>query len=101
ASVTYAVRKSRRRERRIGEPSHVGRVPSAIKTVATDKTVVKQQATEGGKPETERIQSRKGHVSSANHQGNQICAEAKQNRHGNEKNHRGPMHGEHAVENFR
>ena len=99
-SVLWPSEKARFGERCIGEPAHVGRVPGAIKPVPSDETEVKKQPSESGEPEAQGIQPRKGHVAGANHQRNQISAEAKYEGHGDEKNHGGAMHGEHAIEHF-
>src|SRR5580704_10814330 len=85
---------------RIGPPSNVGGSPRAVKPIAADETEVKEQSSKSSHPKTEGVQSWKGHVPGAYHQRNQIGAEAKEDGHDHEKDHRGAMHRHHAVENF-
>src|SRR6202030_3450693 len=85
---------------RIGPPPNVGSSPRAVKPIAADEAEVKKQPCKSSHPKTEGVQSWKGHVPGANHQGNQICAETKKDRHDHEKNHRGAMHRHHAIENL-
>ena len=94
-------RECARSKRRIGKPADVRRVAGAVQPIAADEAEIEQQASERGHPETEGVQPRKGHIARANHQRNQIGAEAKEDGHGHEENHGGAVHREHAVENFR
>ena len=87
-------------ERRVSEPADIRRVAGTIEASAADKTEIKQQAAEGGQPETQRVEAREGHVASADHQRNQVGAEPEHERHGHKENHGGAMHREHAIENF-
>ena len=80
----------------IGEPADVRRAAGTIKTVATDETEIEEQAAERGEPETPGIEAGKGHVARADHQRDEVIAEAEEYRHGDEENHGGAMHGEHA-----
>ena len=48
-------------------------------------------------PETQSVQAWKGHVARADLQRHHIIGEPEQQRHGDEKNHRGAVHGEDHV----
>jgi hypothetical protein len=96
-----ARRKRSRRQRRVCPPAHVRRVAGAIKSVPTQETEIKENASQGCEPETERIQAGKGHVARADHYWDEIVGKTKQDRHGHEENHGGAMHGKHAIENLR
>ena len=93
-------RKCLRSQRRVGEPSHVGSVSRAVKAIGPHQAEIEEKASKCGHPEAERIQARERHVARADHQREQIIGEAEHDGHGNEENHRGPMHGEHPVEDL-
>src|SRR6185295_12353294 len=63
-------------------------------------TEVKKQPTEEIHPVPESIQAGKGHVARANHQRHEIVAEAGDQGHAHQEDHRGPMHGEETIENI-
>src|SRR5712691_2149759 len=73
---TVPARKCLRGEGSVREPSHVGSAAGPIETVAADKTVVKEQSTEGGHPETKGVETGERHIASANHQRDQIVCES-------------------------
>ncbi len=88
-------------EWRVGKPADVGRSARAIEAAAGEVAEVEQQAAECGDPEAEGVQAREGHVARADHEGNEVVAEAEQNWHADEEDHRGAVHGEEAVEGLR
>src|SRR5216684_1742675 len=96
-----SARKCLRSQGGVGEPSHVWSVACPIESVAADKTEIEEQSTESRHPEAKSVETRKRHISSANHQRYQIVCESKQDWHRYEENHRRPVHGEHSVENLR
>ena len=65
------------------------------------RAAVKQHSGKQKRPISESVQSRKGQVPSADHQGNQINRESRQNRLRVPKDHRHAMHGEDLVVRFR
>ena len=85
----------------VSKPADVRRAAGTIKTVATDETEIQEQAAERGEPETPGVEAGKGHVARADHQRDKVIAEAEEYRHGDEENHGGAMHGEHAIESLR
>ena len=96
-----SARECLRGQRRVREPSHVRSVARAIQATGAQQTEVQQEPAERCQPETERIQPRERHVARADHQWQQVVGEPEHDGHGHEKDHRGPMHGEHAVEDLR
>ena len=78
-------------ERRVGEPAESG-------CSARDEAQVNHQAAEQRDPKSEGVQPRKGHVAGADHQRHQIVADADQNRHADEEDHRRAVHREELVE---
>src|SRR6202034_4252166 len=96
-----AGRKDARGERRVGEPADVGRGAGAVEAAAGEVAEVEQQAAESRYPEAESIEARKSHVARADHQRDKIVAEAKQDRHAYEEDHRGAVHGKEAIEGLR
>ncbi len=94
-------RKCLRGQGSVGEPADVRSVACSVKSVAADETEIEQQSAESRHPEAEGVQTRKRHIARANHQGNQVIRESKHHRHGDEEDHGGAMHGEHAVEHLR
>ena len=90
-----------RRQRRVGKPSHVRSIARPVQAIRSHQAEIKKKASECRQPETKSIQTRERHVARANHQRDQIIRKSEQNGHGHEENHRGPMHGEHAVEHLR
>src|SRR5208282_186782 len=51
-------------------------------------------------PETEGIQARECHVSSPDHQWDEVVCESEQHGHSHKENHGGAMHREHAVKDL-
>ena len=78
-------------ERRIGEPADCRRA-------AGGKAEIDEQAAEERRPEAERVEPRKGHVAGADHQRHEVIAQADQNRHADEEDHRRAVHREELVE---
>src|ERR1700740_3264616 len=94
-------REGTRGQRSVGPPAHIGRISGAIEPATAEDTEVKKESAERRQPETERIQARKGHVPSANHQRDQVVCKAKEHRYAYEEDHGRAMHGEYAVEDLR
>ncbi len=93
-----AGRKGRRRERRVGEPSDVGRAASLRNRASGENAAVQEEPAEGRHPEAESIQARKRHVARADHQRNEIVSEAEEDRHGDEKDAGRAVQREQTVE---
>ncbi len=71
-----------------------------IQAVTAEKTEIQEETAQRRHPEAERIEPGKRHIASADHERHQVVRESENQRHGNEKDHRRSMHGEHAVENL-
>src|SRR5207245_4303066 len=84
----------------VGEPAYVGRVSRSVESVGSNQAEIKKQATESGHPETESIQTWKGHIPRPDHEWDEVVGESEQDRHDHEENHGGSMHGEHSVEDL-
>ena len=78
----------------VGEPADIGSGPCAVEAAAGEVAEVEQQAAERRDPEAEGIKAREGHVARADHEGHEVVAEAEQNGHADEEDHRRSMHGE-------
>ena len=90
-----------RGQRSVGPPAHVRRAAGAVKPASAQKAEIEKKPAQRRQPETECIQPRKGHVPRPDHQRHKIVRKPKQDRHGDEENHGGAMHGEQAVEDLR
>ena len=86
---------------RIGKPADVRGRARVIKAGSRKVAREQEKSAEQEDPESERIESRKGHVARADHQGNEIVRKSEDPRHGHEKNHRRAVHREEAIEDVR
>src|ERR1019366_4695235 len=89
------------REGCVGPPANVGCAASSIETAAAQVAEVQEKPTQAGDPEAEGVQPREGHVTRADHQRDQIIAEAEEDRHSYEEDHGGAVHGEQLIEDLR
>ena len=88
------------RERRVGEPAHIGCSARAIEPVGAQVTEIEEQCAEEKHPESPGIEPGKGHVSGANHQRKQIICDPDDHRHAHEEDHGRAMYREEAVEDL-
>src|SRR5258708_4331558 len=93
-------REGSRAQGSIRPPAHVRCASGAVQAASSDKTEIEKKSSQKREPKAESIQARKGHVPGPNHQWDQVVRKSKQDWHRHKENHRGPMHGEHAVEDF-
>jgi hypothetical protein len=98
--IAVAGRKNFGGKRRVGEPSYIGCGAGGVESAASDEAVVQQQPAEARDPEAECIEARKRHIARTDHQGDQVIAEAEENRDTDEEDHRRAVHGEEAVEDL-
>src|ERR1700752_2832257 len=91
-------REGTRGQRSVGPPAHIRCISGAIEPATAEETEVKKEPAERRQPETEGIQTRKGHVPRADHQRYEIVCKAEQHRYAYEENHGRAMHREHTVE---
>ena len=96
-----ARRKGRRSERRVSEPSYVGRAASLRNRASGEKAGVEEEAAEGRHPEAESVQARERHVARADHQRHEIVSETEKDRHGHEKYAGRAVQREQTVEGLR
>jgi hypothetical protein len=80
-------------QRRIGGPAGGGRLE--------EEAGVEGDPAEGQQPERERVQPREGHVPGTDHQRHEVVGEAGPDRHHEQEDHRGPVHGDQAVVGLR
>ncbi len=80
-------------ERHRRDPARLGRAPE-------DRRVEHDAAGEE-QPVGERVQSRERHVARADHQRDEVVAEARQHRHDEQEDHRRPVHREELVVDLR
>jgi hypothetical protein len=90
-----------RGKRGIRKPSDVRGIAGAVESVSAEEAEVEKQTSKYREPKTQSVQPGKSHIPCANHQRNQVCAEAKQDGHRDEEDHGGAVHREQAVENLR
>ncbi len=76
-------------QRRVHGPAGPGRVEEDAR--------VEGHPAEEQEPERERVQAREGHVPGADHQRDQVVAEAGQHRHHEQEDHRGAVHRDQPV----
>jgi hypothetical protein len=88
-------------QRRVGKPADIRRCACALQPITAEEAVVQKQPAECGHPETERVEARKSDVSNPQHQRNEVICEAHEDRHRHEENHRGAVHCEKSIEDFR
>ena len=74
---------------------HVAR-PAGFRRVPEDRGVEDDAAGEQ-QPEGDRVQARVGHVAGADHQRQEVVAEARHHRHDEQEDHRRPVHREQLV----
>ena len=89
------------RQRGVGEPTDVGCGSHVIKTRCGKIAGEKKKAAEEEHPKSKGIEPGIRHVACSDHQWHQVVSKPKDPRHGHEKNHRGAVHGEKAVEDVR
>src|SRR6202034_4127455 len=82
-------------------PTHVRRASGAVQAASSEKAEIKKKRSQKRQPKTEGIQARKSHIARTDHQGHQVIGKSEQDGHGHKENHGRPMHGEHAVKDFR
>ena len=90
AAREVAVGERRARERRVAEPTTVGRA-------AERERRVEEEPAEREDPEAEHVEARERDVARADHQRDEVVAERGRDRHPEQEHHRGAVHREELV----
>ncbi len=87
-------------QRSVGEPADVGCRACSVEAACTEVAEVQEDASEGGDPEAEGVQSGESHVARADHERDEIVSHAEEDGHSHEEDHGGAVHGKELVEDL-